>query len=102
MQDPLYLMQLVVYIHTNPRAAGVTKDVASYHWCGHRELLRRRNPASLLDIDEMLLTFGEKRSAARRTYLAAMDAAEERDWFGGAPGSLPWWRLGRPRLKAEF
>ena len=101
VQDPRYLMQLVVYIHSNPRAAGITEDVASYHWCGHRELLQRRSSASLLDTDEMLLTFGEKRRAARRSYLAAVDAAEEQDWFGGAPGSLPWWRLGRPRLEAD-
>jgi hypothetical protein len=51
--------------------------------------------------DEMLLTFGEQRRAARRSYLAAMDAAGEQDWFGCAPGSLPWWRLGRPRLETD-
>jgi len=101
VQDPRYLMQLVVYIHSNPRAAGITEDVTSYPWCGHRELLQRRSSASLLDTDEMLLTFGEKRRAARTSYLAAMDAAEEHDWFGGAPGSLPWWRAGRPRLEAD-
>ena len=84
-----------------PRAAGITEDVASYSWCGHRELVQRRSSASLLDTDEMLLTFGERRRAARGSYLSAMRSVEEQDWFGGVPGRLPWWRLGRPRREAD-
>jgi len=100
VRDPRYLMQLVLYIHSNPRAAGVAEDLASYPWSGHREVLRRSG-GGLLDVDEMLLVFGETRRAARRAYLASLEAAPDQDWYGEAPGSLPWWRLGRPRREAD-
>ena len=100
VRDPRYLMQLVLYIHSNPRAAGVAEDLASYPWSGHREVLKRSG-GGLLDVDEMLLVFGETRRAARRTYLASLEAAPDQEWFGGVPGSLPWWRLGRPRREVD-
>ena len=100
VRDPRYLMQLVLYIHSNPRAAGVAEDLASYPWSGHREVLRRSG-GGLLDVDEMLLIFGETRRAARRTYLASLEGAPDQEWFGGVPGSLPWWRLGRPRREVD-
>jgi REP element-mobilizing transposase RayT len=96
VQDPRYLWQLITYVHNNPAAAGVVGDLAEYEWSGHREVLRRSG-LSLLDVDEMLLVFGESRRAAKRAYLTALETAREAEWSNELPGRLPWWKLGRPR-----
>ena len=76
VQDPRYVWQLIIYVHNNPAAAGVVEDLAEYEWSGHREVLRRSGQ-SLLDVDEMLLVFGEGRRAAKRAYLSALEAGRE-------------------------
>jgi len=96
VQDSRYLRQLIVYVHNNPAAAGVAEDLAKYDWSGHREVLRGSG-ANLLDVDEMLLVFGETRRAARTAYLSSLEAGRETGWSTELPGRLPWWTLGRPR-----
>jgi len=86
----------LVYIHLNPVTAGIVERPDDYVWNGHREVVRRfKNP--FVDPDELLLAFDETRKAARRAYLSSMRAAVDEDWTNGAPGTLPWWALGRPR-----
>jgi putative transposase len=100
VQDPRHLRQLILYIHSNPVAAGVVEDPAAHRWSGHGEVVRRRR-GSLLDLDETLLVFGTTPRRARRSYLHAMGEAAEEPWFGASPGWLPWWRIGRPRQRDD-
>ena len=95
VDNPRCLAQVLLYIHMNPVAAGLVNDPADYRWSGHGEILgRRRRP--LVDDDELLLVFGERRAQAKRSYLEAMAGADGEDLAGLEPGGLPWWRLGRP------
>ena len=66
-----YLDRLVLYVHLNPVKGGLADDPAEYPFGGHREVKKEiRN--SLVDIDEMLLCFGETKKVARRNYLRAI------------------------------
>lgn len=66
-----YLDQLILYVHLNPVTAGLVEDPAAYPFSGHREVKNRlRDP--LIDIDDMLLSFGEAKKQARRNYLRAI------------------------------
>jgi hypothetical protein len=79
----------------NPVVAGLVADPAVFRWSGHREIVRRlRRP--LIDIDEVLRVFGNTRRSARLRYGRTLNGAVDESWIGEAPGSLPWWRLGRP------
>ncbi len=95
VEDSAYLQQLVLYIHLNPVSAGVVERPEQYPWSGHREVVRSTR-APLVQTDQLLLTFGERRRAARKLYLAAIRAAKEEPWTEASPGALPWWRFGRP------
>ena len=71
VEDQSYLDRLVLYVHLNPVKGGLVDDPAEYPFGGHREVKREiRNP--LVDIDEMLLRFGETKKVARRNYLRAI------------------------------
>ena len=71
VEDQSYLDRLVLYVHLNPVKGGLVDDPAEYPFCGHREVKREiRTP--LVDIDEMLLCFGETKKAARRSYLRSI------------------------------
>ena len=71
VEDQSYLDRLVLYVHLNPVNGGLADDPAEYSFGGHREVKREiRNP--LVDIDEMLLCFGETKKVARRNYLRAI------------------------------
>ncbi len=53
-------------------------DPEEYPFAGHREVKRRfRSP--LVDVEDMLLCFGEAHKAARRSYLQAMRIGVDRD-----------------------
>ena len=96
VQDPRYLEQVIIYVHNNPAATGVVEELGEYEWSGHREVLRRSGQ-SLLDFDEMLLVFGERRRAAKTAYLNSLEAGQGAEWSTNLPGGLPWWKLGRQR-----
>ena len=100
VQKPRHLEQLIIYVHNNPSAAGVVEDLGEYEWTGHREVLRRSGQ-SLLDVDEMLLVFGERRRAAKKAYQSCLEAGRDAEWSTELPGRLPWWKLGRPRRSAD-
>jgi REP element-mobilizing transposase RayT len=95
VKDQRYLDQLLVYIHLNPRSAGIVNDPADYRWSGHRELLGKARK-SIIDVDEVLRVFGTSRRSARAAYVRCVKGAVEEEWIGEQPGRLPWWRLGRP------
>jgi REP element-mobilizing transposase RayT len=109
--DARYLEQLIAYIHLNPVTAKVASDPARYRWSGHRELLGRV-AEPLVDVNEALVLFGRRRSAARRAYVRMLRGERRAEWIGERPDRLPWWRgrqeaeeaitlvEGRPRLDA--
>jgi len=71
VEDQSYLDRLVLYVHLNPVKAGLVEDPAEYLFAGHREV-KKRTRSPLVDIDEMLLCFGETQKAARQSYLRAI------------------------------
>ena len=87
--DESYLSRLVLYVHLNPVAAGVTEDPADYVFCGHREVKRRLRSA-LVDADETLLCFGSAGKEARRSYLSAIRAGRGAEEDGGRVGWHPF------------
>jgi REP element-mobilizing transposase RayT len=90
VDEPLYLNQLVLYIHLNPVSAGVVDEPADYPLSGHLELLRK-TPGSLVDSEQTLSLFGGTLRTARRRYVKAMENAREVEWRTNLPGGLPWW-----------
>ena len=92
-----YLRQLIAYIHLNPVTAGIVKDASKYRWCGHREILGRAVGRRLVDVDETLLAFHQKRKTALAGYRSAMSLTLGEEWRSEGPGRLPWWRVGRPQ-----
>lgn len=94
IEDRRYLMQAIAYVHLNPVASGITDDPARHQWSGHRQVIGRARKG-LVDVDETLLAFGERRESARRGYLAVLGQGREEGWMGAVPGGLPWWRHSR-------
>ena len=97
VEDQSYLDGLVLYVHLNPVKAGLVEDPTEYPFAGHREV-KKQIKASLVDIDEMLLCFGETRKAARQSYLRAIRSGMDPDapemelvWhpFGGGRRDQP-------------
>ncbi|MEE4270736.1 MAG: transposase [Thermoanaerobaculales bacterium] len=90
-----YMNGLLSYIHLNPVAAGLVSDPAEFRWSGHLDILGiRKDP--IVDVDSVLRLFGTTRKTARSAYVKELNLTEEKVWIGEQPGSLPWWRLGRP------
>ncbi len=100
VSDQRYFDQLMIYIHLNPVHAGIVDDPAQYPWSGHRELLGQTKQ-SIVDVDEVLRVFGSTRRSARAAYVRRLKGSLEKEWIGEEPGSLPWWRLGRPSKEED-
>lgn len=69
-EEDAYLQELVRYIHLNPlraRQCATLKELDSFSWSGHAELLGRR-PNTGLAVDEVLQFFGRQQGAARKAY----------------------------------
>lgn len=91
VEDEGCLHQLLAYIHLNPVSAGLVEDPAEYRWSGHREVIGRDDPG-LVDVDEVLMMFGDTRRAARRSYVKSLNTTAATVWVGEEPHKLPWWR----------
>ncbi len=48
-----------------------------------------------------MFIFGSNRRQGLKHYRNSLETTRENDWIGGAPGLLPWWRIGRPPRKGE-
>lgn len=71
-QEEAYLLELVRYIHLNPLRAGIVsslEELRGYRYCGHGRLLAR-NSDSWLAADQVLIQFGKRIKAARKSYEA--------------------------------
>lgn len=91
VEDEKYLHQLLAYIHLNPVSAGLVDDPAKYTWSGHREIIGKVN-FGLVDLDEVLMMYGDNRRAARRAYVRSLNVAGTAAWVGEVPSKLPWWK----------
>lgn len=85
-----YLFQLIAYVHLNPVTAGLVEDPAAYEWSGHREIVSRHS-LGLVNLDEVLMMYGDSRRAARRAYVRSLNTTGAAVWVGEAPEKLPWW-----------
>jgi len=94
VEDEGYLYQLIAYIHLNPVSAGLVEDPSWYDWSGHREIIGRGGHG-LVDVDEVLMMFGDSRRAARRSYVKSLNTTGAAAWVGEEPDKLPWWREGQ-------
>ncbi len=95
VDDQEYLTQLIAYVHLNPVKAGLAERADDYSWSGHQEIIGRRKP-SIVDVEDVLLLYGQRRRLALRRYRAALAGVDVSEWGDEGPGRLPWWRLGRP------
>ncbi|RPI01627.1 MAG: hypothetical protein EHM71_16200 [Zetaproteobacteria bacterium] len=91
VEDEKYLHQLLAYIHLNPVGAGLVDDPAKYTWSGHREIIGKVE-SGLVDLDEVLMMFGDDRRAARRAYVKSLNVVGSAAWVGEEPSKLPWWK----------
>jgi len=107
-EDP-YLLELVRYIHLNPLRAKVVADLrelGSYPYSGHSALMGK-SVRAWQEIEYVLGCFGKRVSAARRGYLAYVEAGVSqgrRDDLvgGGLIRSLGGWgEVRRERGKAR-
>lgn len=71
--EQTYLDRLILYVHLNPVTAFLVEDPKEYAFSGHREVVREPK-SSLVDIDDLYLSFGDTRRTARRNYLKAIRA----------------------------
>ena len=90
IEDESCLYQVIAYVHLNPVTAGVVEDPATYEWSGHEEIVSRHS-RGLVDLDEVLMMYGDSRRAARRAYVRSLNTTGSAVWVGEAPDKLPWW-----------
>jgi putative transposase len=93
VDDPVYLMQAIAYVHLNPVASGMVEEPGSYRWSGHRQVFGKVR-AGLVDVDEALVAFASSRAEARGTYRGVLGRGKNEGWMLEGPGRLPWWRPG--------
>jgi hypothetical protein len=66
-----YLDRVILYIHLNPVAGGLAERPVDHVFGGHREIVKKSaNP--IIDVDDCLLSFGQKQREARKAYLSAI------------------------------
>ncbi len=63
-----YLLALLKYIHYNPIRAGIAKELSEYAWSSHNSYTGKDNPPGVVDTDQILRVFSEKKSRARKKY----------------------------------
>jgi len=63
-----YLLGLLKYLHHNPVRARIVERVDAYTWSSHHAYTGKNNPLSLVDTDQVLRLFSERKSRARSKY----------------------------------
>jgi putative transposase len=70
-----YLLALLKYIHYNPVRARIAETLADYPWSSHYSYIGKSNPLGVVDTDQVLHMFSEKKSRARKQYQAVIEEA---------------------------
>lgn len=68
-----YLLSLLKYIHCNPVRARIVESLSDYPWSSHHAYAGKNNPLGVVDTDQVLRMFSEKKSSARKQYYAYME-----------------------------
>ncbi len=92
INEQRYLDRVILYIHLNPVAGGLVEHPVDHVFGGHREIAKSvSNP--LIDVDDCLLSFGQKERGARKAYLSAIrqGCRELRTESGGEVGERKTW-----------
>jgi len=79
VEHEAYFRKLVRYIHLNPLRAGIVpgvEELDAYPWSGHAAMTGHAT-CRWMDARGSLLEFGTEESAARKSYLEALDADVE-------------------------
>jgi putative transposase len=64
-----YLLQLVRYIHLNPRRAKIEEVFGKYQWSSHGQYLKReKEPLAPVEVDAVLRMFSKIKKVARKRY----------------------------------
>lgn len=89
----VYLLAVLRYIHLNPVAAGLVRNVSEYRWSSHRAYAEGLGE-SWLTTDFALSMFAQTRARARAAYCRFVDAAlacrlDEPQLGAGRGGGLP-------------
>ena len=70
-----YLLALLKYIHYNPVRAKIAETLSGYPWSSHHAYAGKTNPLGIVDTDQVLRMFSEKKSRARRQYRVFIEEA---------------------------
>jgi len=92
-----YLDRVILYIHLNPVAGGLVDRPADHVFGGHREIVKGVSKP-VVDVDQCLLSFGQKQREARRAYLSAIRLGCRelgKETRGDAGSSTIWFRPNR-------
>lgn len=79
-----YLLGLVKYIHENPLRAKIVERFDAYAWSSHHAYTGKNNPLALVDTDQVLRMFSEKKTRARKKYrefMADKEGYEKNDVY---------------------
>ena len=63
-----YLLGLLKYIHQNPLRARIAERLDAYPWSSHHAYTGKNNPWGLVDVDQVLRMFSERKGRARTRY----------------------------------
>lgn len=74
VDDNRYLLTLLRYIHRNPVAAGICRDVADYSWSSYWEFLGKK---ALVDPDYPLKLFSDSKKVARSAFIEHVNRGED-------------------------
>jgi putative transposase len=103
VRDEKYLEQVIAYVHLNPVRAGIVGDPARYAFSGHAEIIGKRE-WGLVDVEHVLLYFGEDHDTALRRYRATLGVAAQalptREAGRAASAREGWFPRGVPYVDA--
>ncbi len=68
VDDDIYLLEVLRYIHRNPLRAGIAKDVDDFLWSSHKGYVSRAKKWDWLYKDCLLAMFSNKRNLAMKAY----------------------------------
>jgi hypothetical protein len=63
-----YLLTLLKYIHENPLRSKTVKDLSAHLWSSHHAYMGKADECDLIDVDQVLRMFSEKKAQARQLY----------------------------------
>jgi len=68
VEEDMYMLELVRYIHRNPQKSGLEKELGTYEWCSYRGYLNNDYRKEWLKVDEVLMRFGKYEKDAKRKF----------------------------------